>query len=234
MWAQLVRLIANKNMISALAGLLAGSLHVLSGPDHLAAIAPLAIDVRRRAWITGLRWGFGHASGVLLIGMLSLLLRDLLPLEQISTWSERFVGVLLIAIGFWGIRKAMQFHVHEHEHNGERHAHLHMHSPRQAHSNEKSHNHSHTAFGVGTVHGLAGSAHFLGILPAIALPHIADGVMYLLAFGLGTIAAMSVFSTVVSRVAGRLTERTAMGYRNAMCCCSVATLAVGGYWLIAS
>src|SRR4051812_24176874 len=110
-------------MISVIAGLLAGSLHVFSGPDHLAAIAPLAINVRRRAWITGLRWGVGHSAGVLVVGILSLLLRDLLPLESISNWSERIVGVLLIAIGFWGIRKTMQIHAHEHEHQGERHVH---------------------------------------------------------------------------------------------------------------
>lgn len=221
-------------MISVIAGLVAGSLHVLSGPDHLAAIAPLAVDVRRRAWITGLRWGIGHAAGVLLVGMLSLLLRDLLPLEGISNWSERLVGVLLIIIGCWGIRKAMQIHAHEHEHNGETHVHLHMHGANQSHERKQAHTHSHTAFGIGTIHGLAGSSHFLGVLPAIAFPHVADGVIYLVAFGLGTVAAMSLFSTAISRMAGRFTQRTVNGYRNLMCGCSVTTLLVGGYWLAVS
>jgi sulfite exporter TauE/SafE len=221
-------------MISAIAGLVAGALHVLSGPDHLAAIAPLAVDVRRCAWITGLRWGIGHATGVLVVGLLSLLLRDLLPLEHISNWSERLVGVLLIIIGCWGIRKAMQIHAHDHEHNGEHHVHLHMHGPKQSHERKEAHTHSHTAFGIGTIHGLAGSSHFLGVLPAIAFPHIADGVIYLISFGLGTVAAMSLFSTAISRMAGRFTQQTVNGYRNLMCCCSVATLLVGGYWLAAS
>lgn len=219
-------------MVSAIAGLLAGSLHVLSGPDHLAAIAPLAVDVRRKAWLTGLRWGFGHATGVVFIGLLSLCLRDLLPLEQISNWSERLVGVLLVGIGFWGIRKAMQFHVHEHEHNGERHVHLHMHGPRQPHDESSAHTHSHTAFGIGTIHGLAGSAHFLGILPAMAFPRFVDGLSYLLSFGIGTVLAMSLFSTALSQVANRITQKTGKAYRYVMCSCSVATLLVGGYWLI--
>ena len=44
------------------AGIVAGLIHVFSGPDHLAAIAPLAMKRQGRAWITGLRWGGGHAS----------------------------------------------------------------------------------------------------------------------------------------------------------------------------
>ena len=218
-------------MIHAIAGLVAGFLHVFSGPDHLAAIAPLAVDVRRRAWITGLRWGIGHSAGVFAVGILSLLLRDLLPLENISHWSERIVGVLLIAIGFWGIRKAMEVHSHEHEHAGERHVHLHTHSASQPHREIQAHTHNHTALGIGTIHGLAGSSHFLGVLPAIAFPNVMDGILYLIAFGLGTIVAMSFFSTALSSVAGRLTQRTVAGYRNLMCGCSVATLLVGAYWL---
>ena len=67
------------------AGLAAGLLHVFSGPDHLAAVAPLAADAeRRRQWRTGLQWGIGHTTGVLLIALLLLLLRERLPLDLIS------------------------------------------------------------------------------------------------------------------------------------------------------
>ncbi len=52
----------------AFAGLVAGFVHVLSGPDHLAAIAPYAVDSRSRAWRTGVRWGLGHTAGVLCVG----------------------------------------------------------------------------------------------------------------------------------------------------------------------
>jgi len=58
-------------VLAILTGLLAGGVHVLSGPDHLAAVAPLAVQ-DRSAWRSGLRWGLGHSSGVLLVGVLSL------------------------------------------------------------------------------------------------------------------------------------------------------------------
>ncbi len=220
-------------MISALAGLVAGLLHVFSGPDHLAAIAPLAVDLRRRAWITGLRWGFGHASGVIFVGILSLLLRDLLPLESISAWSERLVGVLLIGIGLWGLRKAMNVHAHEHQHNGEAHVHVHIHGARQTHDSPKAHSHRHTAFGIGTLLGLAGSSHFFGVLPALAFHQTGDAVIYLTSFGIGTVAAMTIFSSAIAAVAGRISVRFIDAYRNLMYICSTGALLVGAYWLFA-
>src|SRR5213083_1406993 len=103
-------------MIAALTGLIAGTVHVWSGPDHLAAIAPLAVRRTRRAWAPGLRWGLGHSAGVALIGLLSLWLRDLLPVNLLSTWGERMVGVMLLGIGIWGLRKAFNNKIHAHEH----------------------------------------------------------------------------------------------------------------------
>src|SRR2546426_10826940 len=71
----------NEIMISAITGLIAGAVHVWSGPDHLAALAPLAVRRPRRAWVPGMRWGLGHSAGVGLIGLLSLWLRDWLPVD---------------------------------------------------------------------------------------------------------------------------------------------------------
>lgn len=55
-------------MLTLLAGLAAGILHVLTGPDHLATVGTLAVEERRRSWVTGLVWGVGHTSLVYLGG----------------------------------------------------------------------------------------------------------------------------------------------------------------------
>ena len=68
-------------MTLALAALVAGFVHVLSGPDHLAAIAPYAVDGKTRAWRTGVRWGLGHATGALAVGLLMLAVREALPVD---------------------------------------------------------------------------------------------------------------------------------------------------------
>ena len=85
-------------MIAAITGLAAGFAHVLTGPDHLAAVAPLAVRRPARAWLPGIRWGVGHSAGVALVGLLSLWLRDLIPVDLISSWGERFVGLMLFGI----------------------------------------------------------------------------------------------------------------------------------------
>ena len=61
-------------MFAFLAGVAAGLLPVVSGPDHLAAVAPIASNRERGQWLTGLQWGIGHTMGVLLIAALLLLL----------------------------------------------------------------------------------------------------------------------------------------------------------------
>src|SRR5688500_1414053 len=143
-------------MFAFFAGLAAGLLHVFSGPDHLAAVAPLAADTDRRQWRTGLQWGIGHTAGVLLIASLLLLIREQLPLEVISAYSERLVGIALILVGGWGVWKASRagFRTHGHTHAG-------------------------ASFGMGALHGLAGSSHLFGVLPALAFATRLEAPLYL-------------------------------------------------------
>ena len=227
----------NDIMISILAGFLAGLIHVFSGPDHLTAIAPLAVKSHRRAWISGFRWGLGHAAGVLFVGILSLLFRELLPIDLVSSWSDRLVGVLLIGIGIWSWRKALRtrIHAHEHSHGGESHLHFHVHAAgnvQDRNHGQKPHVHRHAAFGIGTLHGLAGSSHFLGILPALAFASNWQAAGYLTAFGAGTVVAMVLFSSIVGLLAARFAVGSALAYRGLMYTCSGAAVAVGVAWLV--
>ncbi|MGC4067505.1 MAG: hypothetical protein QM784_23220 [Polyangiaceae bacterium] len=117
-------------MHAALAGALAGLLHVVSGPDHLVAVAPLAM---RRPWSglrIGLGWGLGHASGVVLVGAVGVLLKTVFDVSLLSQWAEFSVGFVLIGIGIWAIlqMRSIVVHVHPHGHargadSGESHGH---------------------------------------------------------------------------------------------------------------
>lgn len=145
---------------AALAGLLAGLTHALAGPDHLSAVAPLVVGERRSGWGTGLLWGIGHSVGVWMVGLLALALRDVLPLERVSSWSERMVGAVLIAVGLWGLRKAF--------------------APRLAEEAAHHHpRHGPAALWIGGIHGLAGSSHILGLFPALALSSRASSLAYM-------------------------------------------------------
>jgi hypothetical protein len=223
-------------VLTALAGLAAGTVHVLSGPDHLAAVAPLAADARRAQWRTGLAWGLGHTTGVLLVGTGALLLRDLLPIDAVASWSERIVGVALVAVGLWGLRRAfgMRVHVHAHTHDGVAHAHVHVHAGTAAGGEAhlaQGHDHAHTSFAFGVLHGLAGSAHIFGILPALALPTRAASFAYLASYGVGTIAAMTAFSSIVGLLGARARHGGVRAIRGLLYTCSSAAIIVGAVWL---
>lgn len=219
-------------MFTPLAGLLAGTVHALAGPDHLAALTPLVGRGPRRGMSLGLWWGTGHSTGVMVVGLLFLSLRSLLPLELISGWSDRLVGVVLIGIGIWGLRQGFRrLHVHAHTHDGVEHTHIHLHDRPDDHGNQKSHFHSHLSLSIGILHGFAGSAHVLGVLPSLAFPTIGEAITYLAFFGVGTILAMGVYTWVVDWSLRGLQRRGLQPYRTFLTASSVLSIAVGGFWL---
>lgn len=188
-------------LLPAITGLTAGVVHVFSGPDHLSAIAPFAAENKSKGWLTGLFWGIGHTSGVWIVGIVAYFLREVLPLDSISIWSERLVGFTLVGIGLWGIHRALKtrVHAHEHTHDGEAHLHLHAHVEGVEHTPAEPHRHLHAPLGIGILHGLAGSSHLFGIMPALLLPTRIAAISYVAAYGLGSILAMSLFSQVISK-----------------------------------
>ncbi len=193
-----------------IAGVLAAVLHVISGPDHLAAVAPFAIERVKKAWKVGLLWGLGHLSGMLLIGLLFLVFKDVIPIEKISKHSEKLVGFVLILLGVWILTKIFISNKKRHKH-----VHVHVKGAPAIHKHEHSHYandvhiHDHkeikkgnvTTFFVGLVHGLAGIAHFLIFLPVIGFVSKIDSIKYILGFGVGTLLAMTSFAIVMGRIA---------------------------------
>jgi hypothetical protein len=198
-------------IFAAFAGFAAGLLHVFSGPDHLAAVAPLAAGRDRAKWRTGLQWGVGHTIGVLLIAGLLLIIREQLPIDLISAYSERIVGVALILVGGWGIRGAWR--------------------RRRGDAAAPGHSHSGASFAMGVLHGLAGSSHLFGVLPALAFATRFESTLYLAGFGAGAIAGMSAFSAAMGLVSRTIPHRHSSGLLYAS---SAAALVIGGVWLIRS
>src|SRR5215471_6468590 len=115
--------------LAAWSGLVAGGLHVVTGVDHLAALLPLSVGQRRRAFAIGAGWGLGHSTGVLVVGALALVLKQRIDLGAVA-------------------------HVHLHAHGpATRHALGAV--PAGGHAGEvpsPPHRHHHTAFAAGILH----------------------------------------------------------------------------------
>lgn len=227
-------------LISIISGIAAGSAHVIAGPDHLAAVAPFAVDNPQRAASIGFRWGLGHGLAVVILGGLGLLAADWLNVDLISSWSEFFVGFVLIVVGFWALRRASRVvaHSHPHRHSHDEneghthsHQHFHIHASAENHDSLDAHKgHSHAAFAVGFLHGAAGTGHLLGVLPSLALPP-AEAVAYLIAYFLSAVGAMTGFGVVMGFIAGR--HGPAL-LRGTMYASSGAAILVGCLWITQS
>ena len=82
---------------------------------------------------------------------------------------------------------------------------------------------------MGAMHGLAGSSHLFGVLPALAFSTRTESVLYLAGFGAGEVAAMSAFAAVLGLLTTRFSRRHSSSLLYAS---SAAALVVGGFWLV--
>src|SRR5438046_1561125 len=193
-------------------------------PDHVIAVTTIVSRQRsvRQAALIGLLWGLGHTITIFVVGSAIILFGFVIP-PRIGLSMELSVGLMLILLGILNLSGSMRWitqtftpspseqHRHPHGHGDYIHTHPHGHAPGK-------HGHSEDAtpvswmdrtFGriglyqivrplaVGIVHGLAGSAAVaLLVLTTIRAPVWA--VLYLLVFGIGTVAGMMLITAAIA------------------------------------
>lgn len=203
-----------------LTGIIAAGAHVISGPDHLAAVAPFAVDSRKSSWRIGVFWGLGHLAGMLVIGLLFTFLQNLPPVEKISAFSEELVGVVLVGIGIWALLRATNV--------------IRMHKPHQ--DVKASSNRTHMAsFSIGSLHGLAGIAHFLLFLPVLGFESVSESTLYIVGFAVGTLLAMTSFTFLIGwlpAISGGQHKTTWL--KGLRISAGIAAIVIGVYWVVAN
>ena len=200
-------------------------------PDHVIAVTTIVSNQKKagRAALIGAMWGVGHTVTIFVVGSAIILFNVVIPV-RLGLAMELSVGFMLILLGIWNlysfknaISNQAAVHVHPHTHGDYIHNHPHKHEP-------ESHPHSpeqtplarlDKTFGklslyqlirplvVGIVHGLAGSA-AVALLILASIHNSRWAIVYLLVFGVGTIAGMmlitmsiaSTFRFVGKRVVG--------------------------------
>jgi cytochrome c biogenesis protein CcdA len=216
-----------------LTALVLGALHSVE-PDHLAAVSAFVLrrPGRRAAIGYGLRWGLGHAGIILVLGTAIVLLRIQVG-DAAGAWLERAVGVSLVLLGGWVLATARTLHAHVHVHQGgPEHVHLHAHPTALDHDAPAAHEHRHAATAMGMLHGLAGTAPAVALVPLARMdsPLLAAG--YLAVFGLGTAAAMALYAMFAGALAARAAERSAVIGRVLARCAGAGSVVVGIWWLL--
>ena len=166
-----------------------------SDPDHLVAVTSLVAaeggDARAAARLGGW-WGIGHALALLAIGLPLILLKAELPVALESA-AETAIGVVIVVLAARVVAKWLRgdFRAGAHRHRAERHRHLrrgpaadhrhrHMRGPRQA-------------FGIGVLHGLAGTG-AVAVLLIAALPSQLHAALALAVFAPMSIVSMALLT----------------------------------------
>ncbi|KAK2446857.1 high-affinity nickel-transport family protein [Trifolium repens] len=199
------KLIRTELLSSAWTGFFAGCLHTLSGPDHLAALAPLSIGrTRLESAAVGALWGCGHDAGQLIFGLIFLILKDRLHIEIIRTWGTRVVGLTLLVIGAMGIKEASEAAAPcVALENGECDVGVYESLNNPATRKKKI---GFATFATGIVHGLQPDA-LMMVLPALALPSRLAGAAFLTMFLVGTVFAMGGYTVFIGSCSQALKDR---------------------------
>jgi len=184
-------------IILLLYALYEGLLHAFEA-DHILAVTNIVSQRTKLlpAVKDGIFWGLGHTSTIFLVGVIMIVFKVHIP-EGAFSYFEASVGLMLIVVASYRLylflrdeQTALSFHKHTHEHAGEnRHLHTHIHL--------RGKNLHKASYGIGIVHGLAGSG-TLVVLIMTQIESIANSILYLVIFGLGTMVGMTLVAGIFS------------------------------------
>ncbi|UCH74306.1 MAG: high frequency lysogenization protein HflD [Rhodospirillales bacterium] len=189
-----------------LLGVLMGMQHALEA-DHVAAVSSIVCRARSAGRIVrhGVIWGLGHSVTLLAVAVLGLATGLTLG-ERLAAWLEGAVGIMLVVLGlhvlYRLLRDRVHFHMHRHD-GGTVHLHAHSHAGESGGGHGFHHQHEHReglpfrTLLVGMMHGLAGSAALM-VLTAATIRDPFTGLLYVLLFGLGSVAGMALLSALIA------------------------------------
>ena len=183
-------------------------MHALE-PDHMAAVSTFVArkPSPRQAALFGVHWAIGHGLSLLIFGSILYALKRVIENDQPLLFSsgvlDRFVGVVLVALGLWTLlqlRVGEMHHSHNHATQDDTATTTHTHEDGTTHSH--SHNHSHNnglgSLLMGMLHGGAGTGAFLvQAINAQAASHYLMIVAFTVSFSIGVLAAMGFYAAVL-------------------------------------
>lgn len=228
---------------SAWAGLAAGFLHTLCGPDHLAALTPLTIGRNRfAASALGALWGFGHSTGQLILGLVFVVLKDRFHdfVPFLDKWAGTVVALTLIAIGLMGIYESF-FEGGDKEGSGHHHAEEEQESIKlalagggsvAASASRGSLKAGLATYATGIVYGLQPDALFV-VIPALALPTKLAAIAYCSMFVIGTVSAMGGYTLLIGTTSQALIKEQPWLQKHLSTVASAIAIGVGVLMLLA-
>lgn len=202
-----------------------GLVHALDA-DHIMAVSVLC---NRRAGVPetilcSSSWALGHGSALCASGLLLFAFGWSIP-ESVQLLADASVGVLLILMGVFCIFRFRKDSISLYQH---RHGNIvHTHWQNAKHNSYESNR----SILVGMLHGLAGSAPILALIPVTGKGDFRPALVYLLVFMLGVLLSMLIFGVSFGYIQNKLLDRNKRLFAWSRYFISVASITVGGLWL---
>jgi cytochrome c biogenesis protein CcdA len=218
----------NPELFSLLSlGFMLGMMHALDA-DHVMAVSVLSVGRPSlgRTLRFSANWAIGHGGVLLCSGIVLFGLGLAIP-ETLQRLAEIGVGVVLIALGlwcFWNFRQR-RLSLEQHSHGKMVHRHWHQSGDETHRGHGRG---GHAPIMVGMLHGLAGSAPAMALIPAMAQGQMEAAFGYLMVFSLGVMLSMVAFGLGWGSLLQRLNERLLDWSRRLV---AASSIIIGGYWL---
>ena len=223
-----------------------GIVHALDA-DHIMAVTAIASKKLGMKAIVQLclKWSLGHGAVLFIIGGTIFIFGLNIP-HEFSQYAEKGVALILIVIGGWILRDLYKSHAHVHFHHHAgltNHAHWHIDELNEKRVTQNStkihygvsdnnieHKHDHKAVMVGMLHGFAGLAPLLVIIPMANQP-VWLGLIYLFIFSLGIFLSMLIFGGVLGKLLERLQGYGVVSINLVRGLIGLASIGLGLAWL---
>ena len=204
--------------------------------DHVMAVSGLSETSSRSRKMLGLccRWAMGHGLTLLVVGVCVLSLR-IANLDSLSHLGEKLVGYMLMGIGLWGLwglfsqdQLIFTSKFFSKTDNGKLFEEV---KTVPTHYEPK---HQHGAVLVGMIHGLAGSAPLIGLMPIGNFDSPWLGLAYIAIFSFGALISMVTFGGLLGVVFYGLNKRAVSLVRGLRVVILIATFCLGAHWVYAN
>jgi hypothetical protein len=197
-------------------GMMVGIFHAFDA-DHVVAMATLANQKSKKKHILlyAIKWGGGHGGTLLVLGCLLVFVGIELP-SWFVHYAEVMVGLLLIYLGIrlWLFLTANRTQDHLAKNSGK--------------TTNKDVKHDHAPLFIGMLHGVAGSAPILALLPSMLESQF---LLHVLLFSVGCLLGMFCFGLALGTLQAYIKQLNTGFSLIFARLLSVSSIGLGSYWI---